>query len=217
MFLMLCNAPGVPIGRGMTHDTPNTNSCQNWAFYLPPVFMSQNAKTITFGLRPDNQYFPLTASPSLAFISLHDMAASRGVEPRGTGKKKIGNVLKRSLAKFPEKKSFLLKWAMSLCKAFHRLAQVKTTITVSPFSLSEWIETRTNICKILTSVLLSCKIISVWVRDEVFRTCLFCSIAELTHVTRQYKIKALTSIICLTFHQAPETEIGRHCLVNMSL
>ena len=47
--------------------------------------MSQNAKTGTLALRPDNQYFPLTASPSLAFISLHDMAASRGVEPRGTG------------------------------------------------------------------------------------------------------------------------------------
>ena len=89
MFLMLCNAPGVPIGRGITHDTPNMNFCQNWAFHLPPVFMSQNAKTITFGLRPDNQYFPLTASPSLAFISLHDMAASRGVEPRGTGKKRL--------------------------------------------------------------------------------------------------------------------------------
>ena len=76
-----------------------------WAFHLPPVFMSQNAKTITFGLRPDNQYFPLTASPSLAFISSHDMAASKGVEPRGTGNiKMIGHVVKRSLAKFPEKK-----------------------------------------------------------------------------------------------------------------
>ena len=69
----------------------------------------------------------------------------------------------------------------------------------------------------LTSVFLSCKIVSVWVRDEVFRACFFCSIAELTHVTRQHKIKALTSIISLTSHQAPETEIRRHCLVNMSL
>ena len=68
-------------------------SCQYWAFHLPPVFMSQNAKTITFGLRPDNQYFPLTACPSLAFISLHDMAASIGVEPRGTGNKKIAQTV----------------------------------------------------------------------------------------------------------------------------
>ena len=66
--------------------------------------MSQNAKTTMLGLRPDNQYFPLTATPSLAFISLHDMAASRGVEPRATGNiKKIGHVVKRSLANFPEK------------------------------------------------------------------------------------------------------------------
>ena len=80
-------------------------SCQYWTFHLPPVFMSQNAKTITLAFRPDNQYFPLTASPSLAFISLHDMAASSGVEPRGTGNiKMIGHVVKRSLAKFPEKK-----------------------------------------------------------------------------------------------------------------
>ena len=69
----------------------------------------------------------------------------------------------------------------------------------------------------LTSVFLSCKIVSVWVRDEVFGACFFCSIAELTHVTRQHKIKALTSVICLTSYQASQTEIGRHCFVNVSL
>ena len=46
--------------------------------------MSQNANTTILGLTPDSQYLPLTASPSLAFISLHDIAASAGMEPRGT-------------------------------------------------------------------------------------------------------------------------------------
>ena len=45
--------------------------------------MSQNANTTISGLTPDSQYLPLTASPSLAFISLHDIAANSGMEPRG--------------------------------------------------------------------------------------------------------------------------------------
>ena len=36
------------------------------------------------GFMVDNQYFPLTGSFSLAFISLHDSAASSGMEPRAT-------------------------------------------------------------------------------------------------------------------------------------
>jgi len=36
----------------------------------------------------DSQYLPLTAFPSLAFISLHVSAGSSVMEPRGTGRKK---------------------------------------------------------------------------------------------------------------------------------
>ena len=45
--------------------------------------MSQNANTTILALTPDSQYLPLTASLSLAFISLHDTAANSGMEPRG--------------------------------------------------------------------------------------------------------------------------------------
>ena len=41
------------------------------------------------GLILDSQYLPLTACPSLAFISLHDSAGSAGMEARGTGKKQV--------------------------------------------------------------------------------------------------------------------------------
>ena len=39
------------------------------------------------GLILDSQYLPLTACPSLTFISLYDSAGSAGMEARGTGKK----------------------------------------------------------------------------------------------------------------------------------
>ena len=47
--------------------------------------MSQYLRTAMFGFMFDSQYLPLTACPSLVFISLHDSAASLGMEPRGTG------------------------------------------------------------------------------------------------------------------------------------
>ena len=51
--------------------------------------MSQYASTAMFGLMVDNQYLALISPPSLALISLHDSAASSGIEPRGTGIKKM--------------------------------------------------------------------------------------------------------------------------------
>ena len=63
--------------------------------------MSQCARTAMFGFMDDSQYLPLTACPSLAFISLHDSAASSGMEPRGTGIKKNDNLISCMFNKFP--------------------------------------------------------------------------------------------------------------------
>ena len=52
--------------------------------YLPSVVMLQNANNGIPGFIEDSQYLPLVASSSLIFISLHDLAASSGMEPSGT-------------------------------------------------------------------------------------------------------------------------------------
>ena len=49
--------------------------------YLPSVVMFQNANNGIPGLIEDSQYLPLVASSSLMLISLHDSAASSGMEP----------------------------------------------------------------------------------------------------------------------------------------
>ena len=47
--------------------------------------MSQSASEVFPGLIESNQYLPLTAcAPSLALISLHDLAGNSGIEPSGT-------------------------------------------------------------------------------------------------------------------------------------
>ena len=52
---------------------------------IPPVFISQCASNVIFGLIVDSQYLPLTTCFSLALISLQDTAAISGVDPSGTG------------------------------------------------------------------------------------------------------------------------------------
>ena len=50
--------------------------------------MSQSASEVFPGLIESNQYLPLTAcAPSLALISLHDLAGKSGMEPSGTENK----------------------------------------------------------------------------------------------------------------------------------
>lgn len=52
---------------------------------LPSVSMSQSTSTTSPGIIESSQYLPLAAcSPSLAFISVHDLAGSSVMEPRGT-------------------------------------------------------------------------------------------------------------------------------------
>ena len=52
---------------------------------IPPVFISQCASNVIFGLIVDSQYLPLTTCFSLALISLQDTAAISMVDPSGTG------------------------------------------------------------------------------------------------------------------------------------
>ena len=61
-----------------------TMSQMDAIYYLPSVVMLQSANNGIRGLIEDSQYLPLVASSSLILISLHDPAASSGMEPNGT-------------------------------------------------------------------------------------------------------------------------------------
>ena len=69
----------------------------------------------------------------------------------------------------------------------------------------------------LTSMKRFSKIISVWIRNEIFRFGFFGSIIKLTHMRGNNKIEALTTIICATAWQTMKANIGQHCFIDVSL
>ena len=72
---------------GFAHEmaTSSGNSKEMRHSNIPPVFISQCASNVIFGLIVDSQYLPLTTCFSLALISLQDTAAISRVDPSGTG------------------------------------------------------------------------------------------------------------------------------------
>ena len=72
---------------GFAHkkETSSGNSKEIRHSNIPPVFISQCASNVIFGLIVDSQYLPLTTCFSLALISLQDTAAISMVDPSGTG------------------------------------------------------------------------------------------------------------------------------------
>ena len=60
-------------------------------------------------------------------------------------------------------------------------------------------------------------IISVCIRNEIFRLGFFGSIIELTHMGGHHKIEALTTIIFAAAWQAVKANVGQYCFVNVPM
>ena len=61
------------------------------------------------------------------------------------------------------------------------------------------------------------EIISVWIRNEIFRLGFFGSIIKLTHMRRHHKIQALATDICAAAWQTVKSNIGQRCFIDVSL
>ena len=69
----------------------------------------------------------------------------------------------------------------------------------------------------LTSIKRFSEIISMWIRNEIFRFGFFGSIIKLTHMRGNHKIEALATIICVTARQTVKAKIGQPCFIDVSL
>ena len=69
----------------------------------------------------------------------------------------------------------------------------------------------------LTSIERFSEIISVWIRNEIFRFGFSSSIIEFTHMRRHHKIEALATVICTAAWQTVKANIGLYCFVDVSL
>ena len=69
----------------------------------------------------------------------------------------------------------------------------------------------------VTSIDRFSEIISIWIKNEIFRFGFFGSIIQLTHAWGYHKIEALATVICATDQPTRKTDIGRHCFIDVSL
>ena len=69
----------------------------------------------------------------------------------------------------------------------------------------------------VTSIDRFSEIISVWIRNEIFRLGFFGSIIKLTHMRRHHKIQALATDICAAAWQTVKSNIGQRCFIDVSL
>ena len=69
----------------------------------------------------------------------------------------------------------------------------------------------------LTSIDPFLEIISVWIRNEIFRFGFSGSIIEFTHMRRHHKIEALATVIGTAAWQTVKANIGQYCFVDVSL
>ena len=69
----------------------------------------------------------------------------------------------------------------------------------------------------LTSIKRFSEIISLCIRNEIFRFGFFGSIIKLTHMRGNHKIEALATVICVTARQTVKAKIGQPCFIDVSL
>ena len=68
----------------------------------------------------------------------------------------------------------------------------------------------------LTSVYVFSEVISVCVWNKILRSGFLGAIAEFAHVERHHKVEALASIILEADRKAMKSNIGHHCLIDVS-